>query len=532
MASPSRKQPGPDQLLSEDHDPQLKALPNTSGTSGTCTTSVSESHTETSTSLGLGLGPGVRGSKTESDAAVYYFGYGPIVHPVVRHRRGVPIASVQAAILYDHRLTFAFGGTVNVLPHQRGYEVYGVLLKFDSLLEWKHFQKFDGGHYQSNLVTVYPLKTPDCPVQAFTFVYDAPLEQGALANADADTIPIEKLPQERYLKLIADGLRQLHIDPEYIDDQIMSVPYTPKTKPENFCTFDTLNSHNRNCKQKPPRNITFQKYQAMCQRQLKRKHKQVYFVIGNKVLKILSDSDSNSNSKANDQDQEENPCFKWFLTNVHGQGDLTLKVHKLVVDPDIPMVDASEDLTPLHFQWAEHHVYEYLQQGGLQAVQVATLINHPQQQEQNQQQNQHQQQPQNKHKWLFPWFCCLRGRTNTNTASTSTSTGATGKTNESTNHSKNYTYNTTATDTAIQNQNCSSTTSNKSSSPKIVTETSTTIADDTLVDDDQEDNDNSDSEGDSDYEADDHNGQEKETITSTVMIDMNIQNKQQQGEEG
>mmetsp|Transcript_28267 Transcript_28267/g.32507 ORF Transcript_28267/g.32507 Transcript_28267/m.32507 type:complete len:191 (+) Transcript_28267:631-1203(+) len=38
------------------------------------------------------------------------------------------------------------------------------------------------------------------------------------------------MPQERYLKLMTDGLRQYDIDEEYINDEIMVVAYVPKER--------------------------------------------------------------------------------------------------------------------------------------------------------------------------------------------------------------------------------------------------------------------------------------------------------------
>jgi hypothetical protein len=284
----------------------------------------------------------------EDRKPIYYFGYGPIINPVVRKRRGSRSISEQAAMLPEYRLTFAYGGGVNAIK-QRGYEVYGVLLSFDTHEEWENFQEFDAG-YNLDEVLVYPLTQSGdpmkVPVKAFTFVYDREYSDSDKENA------YEKLPQERYLELIASGMRAYGINEDYIEDHIMSVPYTPKTKPQNFKTFP---------QRKPvlPR-INFQKYQEHLCRNAARG--EIYFVIGRKVIAV----DSRENTA--------NPCAKWLHDRVHGLPDCTLTVHRTVVDPDLPMVDDPKDITPLHVAWAENHFVEWMGQGGLSGTAIFELI--------------------------------------------------------------------------------------------------------------------------------------------------------------
>jgi hypothetical protein len=275
---------------------------------------------------------------------IYYFGYGPIVHPVVRHRRDIPIASVEAAILYEHRLVFNWGGLVTVVP-QRGYEVYGVLLQFDTQKEWEAFMVFDEGGYNTETLQVYSLKTErQVTVRAFIMPeYDVtkqePLQQQQL----------ETLPQERYLKLMADGMKQLGIDPDYIRDQIMSVPYTLKTKPQVFRTFPRLSTKMKR--------ISLSRYRRLCQHA---GPTEVYFVIGCKVVRL-------------DDHDPKNPCSKWIRTRFHGLPEMTLLLHKTVVDPDLNMVDEENELTPDHLAWAENHIHEFLEQGGLSATVISEM---------------------------------------------------------------------------------------------------------------------------------------------------------------
>jgi hypothetical protein len=106
--------------------------------------------------------------------------------------------------------------------------------------------------------------------------------------------------------------------------------------------------------------INMAKYQSLCRRA---PSNVAYFVLGSKVMKVLNDQPSIPTKKTN-QDTSKNPCFEWVRTKAHGQPDITLLLHKMVIDPDLEMVDSQEELTPAHYAWAEHHMYEYLQQSG------------------------------------------------------------------------------------------------------------------------------------------------------------------------
>eukprot|EP00934_Nitzschia_sp_Nitz4_P008023 Nitzschia sp. Nitz4//scaffold215_size37433//14497//15588//NITZ4_007750-RA/size37433-processed-gene-0.41-mRNA-1//1//CDS//3329542148//8013//frame0 len=271
----------------------------------------------------------------EGSETVYFFGYGPIVNPTVRRRRGVETDGEEAAILPDFRLTFAYGGVVNLVK-RRGYEVQGVLMRFDDPEQWKRFRSFDAG-YDLDEVLVYPFKTPEYPIRAYSLIMKN-FDEG---KSDETT---EKLPQERYLRLIAEGMRRYKIDEEYIEDHVFSVPYIPKTSPENFKSFPAATN--------PLPKITFQHYRdRLCRFAC---DWEVYFILGNRVIH-LGDHDP------------ENPCAIWYRSKAHGLPDVTLTLHQMIVDPDIPMVDSRDELTPLHVAWAENHTWEYLEQGGITA---------------------------------------------------------------------------------------------------------------------------------------------------------------------
>ena len=329
---------------------------------------------------------------------IYYFGYGPIVHPVVRKRRGVKTVGesgdggARAALLPDHKLTWAFGGVVNIVK-QRGFEVMGILLEFDDEEEWSNFQQFDAG-YDLDEVTVFPLRQQrqqqqqdndddddddkerktsvdkrgddnrydddgdgfvshtNEPVKAYTFVMKDFDESKLLSSK------IEKLPGERYLKLIATGMRTYGIDEDYINDQIMSVPYIPKRNPEQYRTFSTAAVS----ASAPLPRITLTKYRSkLCSHKYRKTSPDdVFFICQGRVIKVER------------PDDPKNPSKIWLRDRVMGLTgkECTLRIHQTVVDPDIPMVDTPEEITPLHEQWCENHMVEWMEQGGLRGVAI------------------------------------------------------------------------------------------------------------------------------------------------------------------
>mmetsp|Transcript_20339 Transcript_20339/g.48369 ORF Transcript_20339/g.48369 Transcript_20339/m.48369 type:complete len:551 (-) Transcript_20339:100-1752(-) len=322
---------------------------------------------------------------------IYYFGYGPIVNPVVRKRRGVRTVGngdggALAALLPDHKLTWAFGGVVNIVK-QRGFEVMGILLEFDDEEEWSNFQQFDAG-YDLDEVTVFPLQQQQDdearetsndrreeeedddddddddddgdgfvshtnePVKAYTFVMKDFDESKLLSSK------IEKLPGERYLKLIATGMRTYGIDEDYINDQIMSVPYIPKRKPEQYRTFSTAAVSSST----PLPRITFAKYRSkLCSHNYRKTSPDdVFFISQGRVIKVER------------PDDPKNPSLVWLRDRVMGLTgkECTLRIHQTVVDPDIPMVDTPEEITTQHDQWCENHMVEWMEQGGLRGIAI------------------------------------------------------------------------------------------------------------------------------------------------------------------
>eukprot|EP00537_Pseudo-nitzschia_pungens_P005735 CAMPEP_0172377180 /NCGR_PEP_ID=MMETSP1060-20121228/68766_1 /TAXON_ID=37318 /ORGANISM="Pseudo-nitzschia pungens, Strain cf. cingulata" /LENGTH=648 /DNA_ID=CAMNT_0013104851 /DNA_START=627 /DNA_END=2573 /DNA_ORIENTATION=- len=426
------------------------------------------------------------------DKEIVYFGYGPIVNPLVRYRRGIttPPHEIETAILYDHRLLFVEGGTANIVP-ARGWDVKGVLLKFRNSAEWDAFRQFDANYgIQEVSVSVMNQKNPDpkhknsktfpssdteeeedpdpgndqqqqvegegeegenssnnnnnnnnddaaavadndddnddecslirtsrahksCPTNAITSFmaedfpddnsdgseddYSCPFGLGGEAKDRKDAGDIVKCvtfaidqprsalfrrvpedsvfcrPQERYLKLMTEGLRIHCVDETYVRDEILTVSYVPgerdRVMAKAYKTFPVLSKAGG----KLPK-ISMGKYEnKLCNNNNNNnkhgatKSDATYFVCHNKVIRVNNPLEGSSSSATNNNNNN-NACLKWLRAVGHGKGDLTLRVLRTFVDPEcvhVPLIDAAEDLTSVHYEWAEHTLVLYLERGGL-----------------------------------------------------------------------------------------------------------------------------------------------------------------------
>lgn len=408
---------------------------------------------------------------TTSTDAIYYFGYGPIVNPLVRYRRGctLPQANVRTAILYDHRLSFVEGGTATIVP-ARGWDVKGVLLKFDSVEDWETFRHFGAGYDEWEVsVSVIDQAHPDpanknsrtfplesCgehehhevdtddddehdtfnsrgpnqgPISS-RYSYGDDDDEGSCSSSDEEyscpfsigseakcqredpnavrcrtfsmgsassSSPPPRIstcsssngstandsvfckPQERYLELMKDGLRAHEVDETYIRDEVLAVDYIPNLRDKvvdyHYRTFPLATKPTKLPK------ISLAKYESkLCgstssKNNNKRRDNQqpgaTYFVCNHKVLRVDAPPEGDHSTHHN-----ENACVKWLRALGHGRGDITLLVHQTFVDPQcvhVPLVDTVEDLTPAHYEWAEHTVLLYLERGGLTATVVYEL---------------------------------------------------------------------------------------------------------------------------------------------------------------
>jgi hypothetical protein len=294
---------------------------------------------------------------------IYYFAYGPTVNDMVRERRGIETLSIVPAFAPDFRLTFAFGGLANIVA-KTGFEVHGLLMKLKSQEDLEKLLKSDEGNVVTTR-TVIPYSVRDAQDDSDESSHNADDDFCATCTKGSiqahiveypdhveDTIldaPIEQLPQERYLKLIAQGMRKYNVDEDYITDHIEAIGFVPKTKPANFATFPVA---------KRVRAISWKEYQKICTRG--KVEGDCYLVIGKRVFRC-------------GEHDPANPVMKWIARHCHGKADCTLVMHLTVVDPDIPLIHDSKDATPLHWAWAENHAAETLAQIGISATRVYEL---------------------------------------------------------------------------------------------------------------------------------------------------------------
>jgi hypothetical protein len=87
--------------------------------------------------------------------------------------------------------------------------VHGVLMKFKSQKDWDILLKFEKG-YDCIDVQVLPYERDrnSCHAAKAFMLYPHHLEEKDLPK---------RLPQERYVRVIAEGMRQAGVDEEYID---------------------------------------------------------------------------------------------------------------------------------------------------------------------------------------------------------------------------------------------------------------------------------------------------------------------------
>lgn len=311
---------------------------------------------------------------SDNDGGTYYFGYGPMVHPTVRHRRGIEVVEAKPAILRNHRLTFAYGGVASVVP-QRGYEIHGIVMKCKTAYDWEKLQKSEGGYYAteldvhpySNNTAELPVFDPDVeeeddvpPIRAKVFIM-LEFDQSKLEK------PLERIPQERYLRIIAAGMQKYNVSEDYIQDEIMNVPFSPSRKPGNYSQFSALHLQEArdivgNEETDPesdldgplPR-INWEGYQRLCNDAIaagSEEHpKHLYFIVGQHVIFI-----QNHPGKTH-------PGAMWHFANAFMKKDVTFYLHQTHFDPDIPNCETEADVTKPIQAWAENLLVHSIAQG-------------------------------------------------------------------------------------------------------------------------------------------------------------------------
>eukprot|EP00526_Cylindrotheca_closterium_P010236 CAMPEP_0113657782 /NCGR_PEP_ID=MMETSP0017_2-20120614/31287_1 /TAXON_ID=2856 /ORGANISM="Cylindrotheca closterium" /LENGTH=401 /DNA_ID=CAMNT_0000571847 /DNA_START=201 /DNA_END=1407 /DNA_ORIENTATION=+ /assembly_acc=CAM_ASM_000147 len=282
----------------------------------------------------------------------------PVVNNLVRKRRNIRTTSLQPAFLDGYRLSFEFGGIANVV-RARGYRVHGVLMTLASLRDLKKMQSYDiRRQVTQRLVFHYPkngfIVDEDASdeeekeelesAMAYFIEYPEDAAETQLQNDPA----IERLPQEGYLKLIAEGMQQNRVCYEYIEDSIFNIPYTPDRPVSDYQKFPLAPKVAK---------ISFLTYQDLCDTA----NGDIYFVLGTSVFMLGSHNPNN-------------PLAKWLEEHGHGRDDVTFFVQIVLMNPALSFCKRRSEVTPTHIEWAENQLVETTQQHGLEAKKVFEFI--------------------------------------------------------------------------------------------------------------------------------------------------------------
>mmetsp|Transcript_14374 Transcript_14374/g.22143 ORF Transcript_14374/g.22143 Transcript_14374/m.22143 type:complete len:347 (-) Transcript_14374:130-1170(-) len=287
----------------------------------------------------------------QNDERRIYFGYGAMCNPVSRRRRNIQESSLRPAYLPNFKIDFSLAGVANIIPvsEKNNAGVHGVLMEFDSQEMWgKVCQSESGYDKKEELVIPYNSKEKELSndhnndkhnkgekknetmVQAYVFYMTGTQEISATEEEENKVGAKKKVdvgkPQERYLKVIAEGMRMYDVDENYITKSILGVDCYPSRKPGSYLTFRTTTGGENNLP-----TMTFEEYEKRACTQIP------CFLIGNRVVDL---------DKKNLPD-DDHPLMKLLRAKAIGKSDFTHHLLEVLYDPDLPS-DESE-----HGNWAE-----------------------------------------------------------------------------------------------------------------------------------------------------------------------------------
>ena len=271
---------------------------------------------------------------------IYYFGFGGIVSPGLRELRGIETTMTAPAVLNDYRLTFAVAGAANIIE-KRGWEVHGVLMEL-SPKDWDILKSYEAG-WEYTLVDVWTYGEDTRCYQARVFI----MESDNLRNEE---LPSDRLPQERFLRVIASGMRHHGVDEDYIENEVMNCPYIPKRKPEEYLKFPSIDDDMESFSY--AKTIPISKY-------LKQATKRNWFAIGDRVFSIPGQSL-----------KDDHPFVKWLRMSYIGHLDVTWTVSRTLYDPDLPKCASIDELTDVHHAWCENMMVDYFAQADVTGVKM------------------------------------------------------------------------------------------------------------------------------------------------------------------
>jgi hypothetical protein len=278
---------------------------------------------------------------TTSDEAIFYFGFGAMVNPTSRARRGVVTVRERPAILKDFELSFSLTGAGTINPAQ-GKEVHGVLMEFQDEEHWKIIQGFEKG-YDVLKGPVYPYGSQDEePIQAHYF--QIPPEK---IQATEHTTP--KRPQERYLKIIASGMEHHGIDHDYVQRNIKSVDFIPTRQPHEYLYF--------------PLSVTEEELPLFTWEEYTARSTAINpcFLLGEKVIEVMK--------------RDPHALFQSFLKErLLGRPCCAFGIYQLLYEPDLPECPEEGDLQDLHYKWVENQLFDFFQSSNVQARTIGKLM--------------------------------------------------------------------------------------------------------------------------------------------------------------
>jgi len=284
-----------------------------------------------------------------SDSTIHYFGFGAMVNPVSRSRRGVETVSERPAVLRDYQLSFGETGVGTVNPLE-GASVHGVLMEFQDAAHWKIIQDFEAG-YDVLQSPVYPYGSEE-PIMAFFFQIPREKIKAAAAAAATNGTTTKKKPQERCLKIIRMGMEHHGVDAAYVKEHIMKVDCVPSRKPDDYLYFPTIATDNTELP-----TYTWQQYQDMVV-----KDQRTCFLIGTKVIEILVDYDA------------KHPMMGWIQLHLLGKKSCTWTLYQVLYEPDLPDCDSEANLLDLHRAWAENQLFDFCRESNFQAQAIGRLV--------------------------------------------------------------------------------------------------------------------------------------------------------------
>jgi hypothetical protein len=246
----------------------------------------------------------------------YYFAYGALCNPISVQRRNVTAVASRPAVLSNFEIDFSHVGFGNILPKTDG-AVHGVLMELTSKVMWERVVDSEVG-YKNEEVWVIPYGEDEDPTLAHVFYI---IEDNTTTKNNA-------MPQERYLKIIAQGMEYHGIDADYIQQKIISVECIRARKPEEYRSLPS--------DPEPLPTITFEEYQKRA------KNQTPCFLMHDRVVDFVCD----------DFPDRSQPLMERLYAVAFGKEDYTNLLAEGLYDPDMPDFE--------QWKWAEDQFTDFI----------------------------------------------------------------------------------------------------------------------------------------------------------------------------